>query len=116
MSALVEGYARVGAESDFAEGDARVENVCGFEVLICRTGGGLFAVENRCSHQLSPLAGGKLRGCFIFCPLHGARFDLRDGKPIGQITDKYLRVFPVRVEGGEVFVNPEPSRSDDGPG
>ena len=114
MSVAVDGYVRVGADSDFAEGEARVETVCGVEVLICRTGGGLFAVENRCSHQLSPLAGGKLRGCFIFCPLHGARFDLRDGKPIGQITDKYLRAFPVRVEGGEVFVSLEPAHCGGG--
>lgn len=105
MSLAAENYLRAGAESDLAEGQSLVVTVGGVEVLLCRTGGAFFAVENRCSHQLSPLAGGKLRGCFIFCPLHGARFDLRDGKPIGQITDKFLRTFAVRNEGGEIFVN-----------
>jgi 3-phenylpropionate/trans-cinnamate dioxygenase ferredoxin subunit len=116
MSLAAENYLRAGAEGDLVEGRSLVVSVGGVEVLLCRTGGALFAVENRCSHQLSPLAGGKLRGCFIFCPLHGARFDLRDGKPIGQITDKYLRTFAVRAEGGEIYVNLDVQRRAGGPG
>lgn len=103
----MEGFQRVAAVEDLVEGEARAIALDGAQVLVCRTREGVFAVENMCSHQMSPLEGGKIRGCFIFCPLHGARFDLRDGKPIGQITDQYLKTFAVRVEDGGVFVNPE---------
>ncbi len=107
MNAGAGHFLRAGAASDVAEGQSLAVRLADVDVLLCRSGGGLYAVENRCSHQLSPLAGGKLRGCFIFCPLHGARFDLRDGKPIGQITDKYLRTFALRVEGDDILVNLE---------
>ncbi|MCZ6618789.1 MAG: Rieske 2Fe-2S domain-containing protein [Gammaproteobacteria bacterium] len=53
---------------------------CGeFQVLICRVHGKLYAVENLCSHAKTPLDGGKLEEYRVTCPLHGAKFDVRDG-------------------------------------
>jgi len=74
------------------------------DVLICNAGGTFYAVENLCSHQSSPLEGGRIRSCFIFCPIHGARFDLRDGSTKGQLTERPIRTFPVRVVEGMVEV------------
>lgn len=76
----------------------------GRDILLCRSSAGVFAVENRCSHALSPLAGGKVRGPYIFCPLHGLRFDLRDGTPSGALTKQPVPVFPVTVDGDNVLV------------
>lgn len=104
------GFHRAPLEGELAEGEGRALVIAGVDVLLCRTREGYFAVANRCSHQMSPLAGGKIRGCYIFCPLHGARFDLRDGKPIGQITDKYLTTFDLRLANGAVYINPTAHR------
>ena len=68
------------ADAELANNDSRAVTINGSKVLICRAAGELYAVENRCTHQEAELEGGRIRGCFISCPLHGVRFDLRDGK------------------------------------
>ncbi len=67
-------------------------------VLLCRTAAGVFAVDNRCTHQLAPLEGARMRGPHLFCPKHGQRFDLRSGATAGQLTRTPLPVYEVCVD------------------
>ena len=97
-------WQRVAALSEVADGTNRAFEVEGRPVLIARAPMGLFAVGAICSHQYSPLEGGRMKGCFLFCPLHGVRFDLRDGRPAGTLTDRPLETFPVRVDGDDIMV------------
>lgn len=76
----------------------------GRPVLLARSSAGLFAAENRCPHALQDFDGGRVRGTLLFCPHHGMRFDLRDGRPIGTITRTPLTVYAVHVEGDEAVV------------
>ena len=92
------------ADADLANNDSRAVTLNGSKVLICRAGGELYAVENRCTHQEAELEGGRIRGCFISCPLHGVRFDLRDGSPMGQLTREALPTYEVRVVDGVIEV------------
>lgn len=50
-------------------------------ILIARTIEGVFVFDNQRSHAQQPLEGAKMKAVFIFCPVHGARFDMRDGCP-----------------------------------
>ena len=102
-------WQRVAALSEVAEGSNRAFEVGGRDILIARAPMGLFAVGAICSHQYSRLEGGRMKGCFLFCPLHGVRFDLRDGKPAGTLTDRPLPTFPVRVEGEDILVDLDPA-------
>jgi 3-phenylpropionate/trans-cinnamate dioxygenase ferredoxin component len=70
----------------------------GRSVLLCRTAAGLFAVENRCTHQLAALEGGRMRGAHLFCPKHGARFDLRTGATAGTLAKTPIQTFGVSVD------------------
>ena len=63
------------------------------DLLVCRSGNEVYAVQNLCPHAGSKLAGGKVRGHFIFCPEHGARFDLRTGASASPLTNKPLQTF-----------------------
>lgn len=92
------------ADGDLSDNDSRAVTINGRKILICRAGGALYAVENRCTHQEAELEGGRIRGCFISCPLHGVRFDLRDGNPMGQLTREALPTFEVRVIDGVIEV------------
>ena len=92
--------------ADIAEAESKSFNMDGVSVLICNTNKGFFAIENKCSHQTAELKGGKIRSCFIFCPLHGQRFDLRNGAPIGKLTDKPITTFALIQDGTNVWVNP----------
>jgi len=38
------------------------------------------------------------------CPRHGARFDVTNGRPMTLPAVVPVRRFPVKVEGGRVFV------------
>jgi 3-phenylpropionate/trans-cinnamate dioxygenase ferredoxin subunit len=91
-------------DNELSDNDSRAVTINGRKVLICRAGGELYAVENRCTHQEAELEGGRIRGCFISCPLHGVRFDLRSGEPMGQLTRVPLPTFEVRVVDGTIEV------------
>ncbi|MEL7028308.1 MAG: Rieske 2Fe-2S domain-containing protein [Pseudomonadota bacterium] len=92
------------AAADVPENGNVAVTLNGEAILICNAAGDFYAVANLCSHQASPLEGGRIRSCFIFCPLHGARFDLRDGSTKGQLTQTAIKTYPVRLADGTVEV------------
>jgi 3-phenylpropionate/trans-cinnamate dioxygenase ferredoxin subunit len=96
------------AVDEIAPGAARSAEVAGFKLLICRAGDEYFAIENKCSHTGALLTRGRIRGDCILCPVHGARFRLRDGKHLTPPATSGLRTFALRVESGRVLVSPAP--------
>ena len=99
------GFQRVAALADVPEGGSKAFDVAGRQVLIARAPMGIYAVGAICSHQQQALEGGKMKACFLFCPLHGVRFDLRDGKPAGTLTDQPIPTFPAKIEDGDIWVD-----------
>lgn len=91
------------ALAELAEDSNRAFTVNGQSVLVCRSSAGVFAVENRCSHQLAPLEGGKVKGFHLFCPKHGARFDLRTGVA-NQLAKTPIRVYAVDVVDEQIMI------------
>lgn len=91
------------AEGDLPE-DGRLPLVLdGWPVLLCRSGGSIHAVINRCTHQDAALDQGRVRRGMVMCPLHGARFDLASGKCAGGAHPPLL-TFPVHVIDGTIYV------------
>ena len=91
------------------EGGKHACTADGLDVLLCKVEGTVYAVENRCSHASSRLDIGKLKGHTIGCPLHGARFDVRDGRALAAPATKPIRSFEVVMEGGKInIVEPAP--------
>lgn len=88
-----------------ADNSSHVIEVEGESVLLCNSGGTHFAIQNQCTHQASPLAGGRVRNGFISCPLHGVRFDLATGEPRGSLTRVAVKTYPVRDEDGMIVVS-----------
>ena len=76
----------------------------GLNLLVCNSGGEIVVVENRCSHQDQPLERGRIRNGYIICPVHGMRFRLETGEPVGQLTRVPIRLFESRVVDGAVQV------------
>lgn len=75
-----------------------------FDVVLCRVGDRVFALENECSHQQVFLHRGFLRGCELVCPAHGARFDLETGQPRSGPAREPIMSFPVELIDGEVWI------------
>lgn len=86
------------------EGERRSFKAGEFNVLVCRVKGELFAVEDLCSHQKTPLCDGSLDGYFVVCAKHNARFDLRDGKHQGPPAFKGIPVFDITEDGSDATV------------
>lgn len=98
---------------DFAEvpdGGSKSFQVDGHDILICHTKNEFFAVENKCSHAMAKLEGGRLQGYRLTCPLHGATFDVRDGSVKGAPASAPIRAYPLRLINGRIQVRLEPKK------
>ena len=87
-------------------GEMKRVEIAGEGVCVANLGGGkLCAVSDTCTHALASLSEGILEGDEVICPLHGAMFDLRDGKVTCGPATSDLRSYPVRVEGEMIIVD-----------
>jgi 3-phenylpropionate/trans-cinnamate dioxygenase ferredoxin subunit len=92
------------ALAELPRGRMRCVTVAGREVLICHTREGVFALDNICTHALARMDEGRLRGQRLICPLHGASFDVRDGRVLGAPATRALTRYPTRVVAGSVEI------------
>src|ERR1700733_596300 len=93
------------ALADVAEGKPHVCMAGEREIVICRTKDGLYALDNICTHAYARLNEGRLRGTRLICPLHGASFDVRDGRVLGAPATRPLATHPVSISGDCVEIS-----------
>ena len=98
-------FVRACAATDVADGQAIRVEVEGLDVAIVRNGDDFYAIEDECSHAAVALSEGDVEGCEIECWMHGSRFDLRTGKPIGPPATEPVPIFPVQVDGTDVLID-----------
>jgi 3-phenylpropionate/trans-cinnamate dioxygenase ferredoxin subunit len=93
-------------------GGMRAYTLAGREIVVCHTKEGLFALDNVCTHAHARMCEGRLRATRIVCPLHGASFDIRDGKVLGPPAVVPLPTHAVRVVADtiEVALVPAPAK------
>jgi len=73
---------------------------------IYRTGNNrYFATDGLCTHEQVHLADGLVMGAIIECPKHNGRFDFRTGAAKGAPVCVNLATYPVKIEGGRVFLS-----------
>ena len=97
-------FAPVLALADLPAGRMHSCMLGGRELVICHTSAGLFALDNICTHAEARLCEGRLRGTRLLCPLHGAAFDVRDGRVLAPPAVQALATHPVRVTGPVIEV------------
>ncbi len=100
--------------AEIPQGSMQARVLEGREIVICHTReGGLFALDNICTHAHARMCEGRLRATRLVCPLHGASFDVRDGSVLGPPATVPLSTYPVRVVDGtiEVAVSQTPRSS-----
>jgi nitrite reductase (NADH) small subunit len=93
----------VGEVADFPQGRGRRVTAGNKDIAIWHVEGVLYALTASCPHQHhSVMHEGILNGRSITCPMHGWTFSLADGK--ASPGDGRLRMYPVGIEDGQVFV------------
>ncbi|WP_411834220.1 non-heme iron oxygenase ferredoxin subunit [Pseudoxanthomonas mexicana] len=104
---MSETWTFVCATGELLPGEMRsvFDEVTGAPILVVNLDGDLYALEDRCSHEDFDLASGVLDPAegSIECVLHGARFDVRDGRALCAPAYSPVPKFPVRLEHGGVW-------------
>lgn len=93
------------SEEDFAESDRHLVDFGGEkQVGLFKVEDGYYAVSVWCSHQKTSMLHGEVDGFELMCPLHGARFDLRNGKNLSLPAVRPVPSYPVKVEDGKIWI------------
>ena len=85
-----------------SDGQMTAVEVDGEAVLLCRIEGAYYALRDMCSHADQALSEGRLRGHTIYCPLHGARFDVRNGDCLAPPATEKVQSYRIEEEGDEL--------------
>ena len=85
---------------------ARVVQHDGIDIAVFRNAEDeVFAVEDRCPHKGGPLSQGIVHGRKVTCPLHGWNIELDSGCAVAP-DEGCAREFPIKIEGGRVWLDP----------
>jgi nitrite reductase/ring-hydroxylating ferredoxin subunit len=99
------------ALADVPEGKMHPCAIEGREIVVCRTKEGIYALDNICTHAYARLSEGRLRGNRLICPLHGASFDVRDGRALGAPATRPLMTHAVRIVDDHIDISIMPADS-----
>jgi len=92
------------ASEDLPTDDVVGVAVDGRDIALYAVGEEVYATDNICTHGHARLCDGFLEGHEIECPLHQGKFDVRNGRGTCAPITQDVRSYPVRIEGGRVFV------------
>jgi 3-phenylpropionate/trans-cinnamate dioxygenase ferredoxin component len=105
-NAVTDDFVRVCSVADLPAVGAVQAEIAGHRVAIARdSAGDIHAIDDTCSHANVSLSEGDVEDGEIECWLHGSRFDLRSGKPTGLPATAPIAVYPVKIDGDDVFVS-----------
>jgi nitrite reductase/ring-hydroxylating ferredoxin subunit len=107
MATATSTLQRAAALDDVRRLGSLVAHVNGHTLALFADGDDVRAVDNRCPHMGFPLHRGTLHDGILTCHWHHARFDVATGGTFDQWADD-LRVFPVELRDGEVWVDLAP--------
>jgi naphthalene 1,2-dioxygenase ferredoxin component len=92
------------AQDEVPQDDVIAVSAGGREVALYGVDGEVYATDNICTHGQARLCEGFLEGHEIECPLHQGRFDVRTGAPTCAPVTEAIRSYPVKIEGGRVWL------------
>lgn len=91
--------------ADVEDWGKKVVTVNGQELLLVKAKGIVYACENECPHQGSPLNGGLIKDAeHITCPRHGYKFNLKNGN-CPDFPQYTLKIYPVQINGDDIMVD-----------
>jgi 3-phenylpropionate/trans-cinnamate dioxygenase ferredoxin subunit len=104
-------YVKVGerAQLPAPRGVLRVELEGEPVAIVCTDSGSFSAISDVCSHAEVALSDGEIDGSTVECWLHGSRFDVRTGKPLGPPATRAVPVYDIKFDGEDVYLSSAPS-------
>ena len=101
-----ESFTRVCSLDDLPDVGGLAVDVEGHLIAVVRDSAGeVHAIDDTCTHENISLSEGEVEDGEVECWLHGSRFDLRTGRPTSLPATRPVAVYPVKIDGGDVFVS-----------
>lgn len=94
----------VAAEADLFEGAGIPVVAEGRKIALFSVEGGVYALENRCTHGMATIDDGYIEGFEVECSVHQGRFDVRTGQATCAPCTLAVKTWPVKIEGGRVWL------------
>lgn len=83
-------------------GGRKLVKLKNIEIALFNLNGTIYAIRNRCPHRSGPLIRGFIDPAgAIKCPMHGWRFDLRDGS---SERPAQAAVYAVQIANGYIYL------------
>jgi len=95
---------KVAEKKDLPVGSAKAVEVNGKVIALFNIEGNYYAIDDACTHAGGSLAQGVIDGNEVTCPLHGATFDIKNGKVTGEPAEEDVKGYNVLVEGEDIKV------------
>ncbi len=101
-------WQKVASLGDFGDRDVIGIELAGEPVALFRLGDDVHATSGICTHEFADLTNGfvEAEDGTVECPLHQALFDVRSGRALCAPATENLKVYKVKIEGGDVFLDP----------
>ncbi|MCR4346288.1 MAG: nitrite reductase small subunit NirD [Sulfuricaulis sp.] len=106
-------WIQIGILDDIPRQGARVVRRVDGDIAVFRTlNDEVFALRDKCPHKGGPLSQGIVHGNKVACPLHDWKINLDTGLAVAPDAGCAAR-FPVRIDGGKVFLSLIPVEGSD---
>lgn len=106
-------FVKVAEKSEIQPGTVKAVTLAGKNILLANVGGNFYAIDMKCTHAGGDLSKGTLEGNTITCPRHHAKFDVTNGKLVGQPKVGLFHpkandttAYQVKIDQETVFVKP----------
>ena len=95
---------KVAEKKDLPAGSAKAVEVNGKQIALFNINDKYYAIDDACTHVGGSLAEGSVDGNEVTCPLHGATFDITNGKVTGEPAEDDVKGYNVIVEGEDIKI------------
>lgn len=98
-------WVEAAALEEFQETDRKLVDLGGLlQIGLFKIDGNFYGMSAWCTHQRATMVHGPLDGYELMCPLHGACFDVRNGRALCLPAVQAAETYKTKVEDGKVFV------------
>lgn len=102
---MPENWIEAASNDDVPEQGTLQVNCGSDSICLYKLGGAVYATQDECSHGSASLSEGFIvEDGLIECPLHQGSFDIKTGRAVSVPCKDDIRVYPVKIENGKVFV------------
>ena len=97
-------WKRIAGKDEVPAGKNKAFKVDGKQIALFNQGG-YHAMDDLCVHQDGSIAGGKVDGDIVECPLHFWHYNIKTGELMDYLKGVRLATYPVQARDDGIYVD-----------